>query len=825
MAELKGSITVKDNVTPTLNRINKRVYDLTKGFDRLEKAIGRIENGQNVFTKVSAGAGKVSQAVTQSAIKQEQFNQAVNRTLISHEKVKQSVEKTKQAVEKTAQAQQKSIQVVEKTKQAYEKTKQAVLKTLQSVFKTRNAEEQLNNTKRRGLILDQKLIREKLRVRLETLRNKRAQDEYNKSILRGASNYNKVWAALRRGTTAYLGVQSLGSIINTSDSLTMARARLDLMGDGTHSTAELEQMIYNSAMRSRAGYLDMAASVSKVAMQAGSLFRTDGKQNNAAIVQFMENYNKMAAISGATTQQTSAAMLQIIQALSSGELRGDELRSVLENMPVVADYLAKKLGVARDAILEMGHDGKISGEVLRDAVLGATEDLNEKMKKMPYTWGQVWTLFKNAALKAFDPVLRGISAIIKNEKFQKFARLIGNGLVVAGNLAEKAFNKLGNALGWVYDKVVAIANFFKEHWSIIAPLVVGITATLTGLFFVVKTITIVTAVWAAIQAILASKILLVVAVVAILVLAIYGIVTAVNHWCGTTISATGIVAGLFTALGIHIWNTVSLWWNHIASFVEFFANVWNEPMYSVKSLFVNLASNILDCFISMTKGCDKFATNFANAIVEAINTVLEAWNWMVDGLGVIGEKLGLGKANKIKARTSITSDLESTKSKLQGWLGNKPEGYWSAPKLGKLGTEEVIAAYNWGQKFENKFNDKTSKLAKAITGTNSNDFAKALQGGFDDAAASNLDSPTLDKIANDTGDISKNTSKSEEDFSYLRELAEREAINRYTLTDLKIDMTNNNNISNGVDADGVMKRLAKELSRAVLTTAEGVTPW
>lgn len=767
-------------------------------------------------------------------------------------KAARNEQKLQQEVNKTTKSRFDSIK-------AFFGIRTAQGKVLEQEQKTLRVSQQIDTEKKRGLLIIAKEALVQKKIEYQTIRNKQAQEKYNQSVLKGANNHNQVWAALKRGTSAYLGVQSAKGIINTADSLTMTKARLDVMSDGKTSTDELMNMIYGASMRSRSGYLDMAASVSKLGIQAGNLFQSDGKQNNAAIVRFMENYNKMAVISGSTAQQTSAAMLQITQALSSGELRGDELRSVMENMPVVAQYVAKQLTsmdkgffdklpgklkyiakdgkVAADEILELGHNGLISAQTLRDAVLNATEDLNEKIKKMPYAWEQVWTIFKNAALKAFQPILNGISAILKNEKFLEFANALGRALVVAGRVAVPVFNALGTAIGWVYDKVKGVYNFVSGNFGWIAPLILGIAAALGVMYIAINAVAWATTIantaskmWTATQAAFNAVMAMnpvawvIIAIIA-LIAVIYIVIAVINKCADTSISATGIVAAMFTALGVHIWNTISLVWNHISSFVEFYVNVWSEPMYSVKKLFVNLASNVLDLFIAMTKGCDEFATNFANAILDAINVVLDGWNWFVDKLGVVGEKLGLGKATHFTARTSITSDIENVKAGLEKLAGDKPEGYWEAPKLSKMGSQEILNAYKWGDNLSKKV-EGFFDFSKYTNGTDLNDFYKALTGGFNnDATNSATGNPTLDKISNDTGDIAKNTGKSEEDFSYLRELAEREAINKYTLTDLKIDMTNNNNISNGVDSDNLMQRLAKQLSEAVLSTAEGITPW
>ena len=655
------------------------------------------------------------------------------------------------------------------------------------------------------------------RTAAEIERQTRAQRKLNTEKQKTVRHSNQVWAALKRGTTAYLGVQSLGGVINTSDSLTMAKARMNVVGDGVHSTEELMSMIYGASMRSRSGYLDMAASVSKVAMQAGSLFRTDGKQNNAAIVRFMENYNKMAAISGATQQQTSAAMLQIVQALSSGELRGDELRSVLENMPVVADYIAKKMGVARDQILSLGHEGKISAETLRDAVMGATEDLDEKMKKMPYTWGQVWTIFKNAALKAFEPVLNGISAILKNEKFLEFANGIGQALVIAGKLAYPVFNAIGTVIGWVYDKLKVMYNFVKDNISTIAPIFIGIASALALYYSWVGLVWLATKSWAAIQAVLnavmaMTPLMWIVAGIGAIIAAVYLLVDE-----GT--SGTGVLVGCAYWLWEVICNIGKWIANMFCGIVQEIVNRWNWMCNNTSIIFDNIGTFWDNLWINCRIGLNNFvawAIGKLASLAESVSPIAEALGVDVSGLNKVAKKAA-DKADR----------LERNKGSYKSLIPWSERGTvdWEKYKYGDL-SEAYDRGYKVGAQFEEDVKSKFKGLSEYFGGDDQNDFYKALSGGFDNPAVGGATgNPTLDKISGDTGDIAKNTGKSEEDFSYLRELAERESINKYTLTDLKIDMTNNNNISNGVDSDSVMRRLAKQLSDAVLSTAEGITPW
>ena len=808
------------------------------------------------------------------------------------------------------------------------------------IAKATNAINNMGNAARDAANNSKKVVDENRKVKPLIDGSGRSQENWNRKIKETSSLTGKLWTNINRIRNAigvWAGSKLIGGVLSLSDRLTMSTARLNLMNDGFHTTAQLQDMIYQSAMRSRAGYLDMAESVSKVAMQAGSLFKRNGKQDNAAIVQFMENYNKMAAISGASAQHVQAAMLQITQALSSGELRGDELRSVLENMPVVADYLAKEMGVARDQILDLGHDGKITAEILRNAVLNATDDLNEKMKKIPYTWAQVWTICKNAALKAFEPILRGINAILKSDRFKRFAAAVGNAINYAAGMVKNLWNLLSPVFAWIFDAIAGIFNFFQNNWSLIAPIVLGVatafgilatkmalawtwtklTAIWTGILtgakvvatfftwaFTKATLAQAGAQWGLNEALYACPLMwIIMAIVAVIVL-IYIVIAIINEVKGTAISATGVICGSVLWFGAVIWDVVAWVANFIMGTVLFLC-----------ALIVNILAWLFNVIVASIMSLAVIIANIGigiwNIISGVCQAIVNAWTWCCDNIGIIFDNIGIwwtnmwadcyaffcdfitkvlnklsslaeyvqpfaevlgmditGKLGKIKkgvsnAKDEIVSQKQEYKSlkafkdvnwKSQDYLsvgdawnkGYNSLGYLNLEKsfmtgFDVLGYLDPGKAYDKGYSFGDKVQKKVSgffsggdlekltkigevtDLAKGLDkGGYPNDVAKALDGGFDNP---NYKNPALDKIAGNTDDIKKNTGDTAEntageDYSYLRKLAERQSIQRYTLTDLKVDMTNNNNIASSLDVKDFIGAIAKQLADAVVNNAE-----
>ena len=236
-----------------------------------------------------------------------------------------------------------------------------------------------------------------------------ATNQFSQSNKNAAQSSGSLLTRLRGLLGAYVGFQSITGLANLSDQIVSIRARLDMMNDGLQTTEELNQMIYQSAMRSRGAYTDTAAFVAKLGTLAGNAF-----SSNQEIIAFAEQINKQMAISGTTTTEANAAMLQLTQGLSSGVLRGEELNSVLEQTPMIAQTIANYMGVNTGQMRELASEGKVTAEVVKNAMLSAAEETNAAFAQMPMTWGQVWTQFKNVAVQALQPVLDAVNWLANN---------------------------------------------------------------------------------------------------------------------------------------------------------------------------------------------------------------------------------------------------------------------------------------------------------------------------------------------------------------------------------------------------------------------------
>lgn len=417
---------------------------------------------------------------------------------------------------------------------------------------------------------------------------KRLQEQENMA----QSATNSLTSSVLRLAASYVSIQGLKKAVDLSDSLVSMRARLDRMNDGLQTTQELETMIYQSAQRSRGSFTDTMGLVSQLGTMAGDAF-----SSSKEIVQFAEQLNKQLALSGASGSSAQAAILQLEQGLASGVLRGDELNSVMEQAPALAKSIADYMQVSVGELREMGSQGQITADIVKNALFAAAKDTNAEFEKTPMTWAQVWTVASNTAVRALDPLLAAINWVANN------IQTIGP-IVVS----------LGAAFG-----VLLIA----ANWT-------NILATAT------KTAASMQAFYNAVMA--ANPIALTAAAVLVLVAALYGGVAAFNKLTGSSISATGIITGSFTTMGAFILNgTLVPLHNNFAAFVNFLGNAFNDPITAIDVLFYDMSITIL-----------KYVQNVAQGLEGLINMIPGVEVNMTSGIDKLIGKLEYGRNWTIK---------------------------------------------------------------------------------------------------------------------------------------------------------------------------------
>ena len=653
----------------------------------------------------------------------------------------------------------------------------------------------------------------------ENIRNaNNEQQNFNNSIRGGSNSANGLLSIIKKVAIAAGGIAGINKVLNISDELASTKARLNLLVDDGGSVEALEQKIMASAQRSRSAYFDTASAVAKLGLNAGNAFGGNMDQ----VIAFMEQVNKQFVIGGATAQEQSNAMIQLTQAMAAGALRGEELNSILDGAPGIARAIEKYMGIAEGSIKTVAQEGKVTAEVVKNAMFAMADETNAKFDSMPKTWAQIWVDMKNQALSMFAPILTKINQIGNSTKFQKVTTGLINGLAAVANVASSAL-----------DILIAIASVFVDNWGIIQPLVLGIAAAMllyngyliannaiTAISNAQKGLAAVQAYKAAVAnttlaatekaeamakasataaqygfnaALLACPLTWILLIIIAVIAAIYMIVAAINKLTGSTISATGIICGVVAVAGAFVLNCAigvlnaiiqAIWTIFVAPFlgiVEWILNVCNGGFNSFGDAVANLIGQIIGWFLNLGK---------------VVTTIIDA---------IFG--------------TDWTSGLESLQSAVTSWGKNENAITLdkNAPTIDYRAT--YSGAWDAGYDFGQGIDDKIGGMF---------DFSALDSMGADSLDAFNLGND-LDSIYGNTGDIANNTAATadaldiaEEDLAYLRDIAEREAINRFTTAEIKVEQHNENHISKDADLDGIMDAWANDFAEKLEVSEEGV---
>lgn len=708
------------------------------------------------------------------------------------------------------------------------------------------------------------------------------QDQLNKRLGQGSSAANGLLGKIKGIASAYLGMKGISGLVKLSDTITQTDARLSMMNDGLQTTAELNDMIYASAQRSRGSYLATADAVAKLGLMAGDAF-----SSNKETIAFMEQVNKQFKIAGTSAQGIDAAMLQLTQAMGSGVLRGEEYNSILEQAPNIIQAIAKYMDVPKGQLKEMAADGKITADIVKAAMFACADETNAKFESIPKTWSDIWTSMKNRAIKALDPVLAKINQLANSERVQRTV----NGLL-------KAFSVMAVVLAAVFDGVCAVYNFVADNWSWIGPIIMGIVAALLIYKTAVLAITAIETIAAVAKGIFAAATALQTGATFAATAAQYGLNTAIWACPITWVIALIIVlivliaiffeqvvgavywlGALFKNVGLWIANVAIAIWNSIKNIGLWFANLGLAIWQVIKNIgmwFANLGSatwaiikNTGLWFANLGMGIWNVLKACANNVSVAFNN---AWVFIQQGFwGMVnvimqGLKSLANMANKVLGWMGVnidTSGLDFAAKKIDE-LNSKKESYtsigdawsegfntfaydsvsdaWNSHSYGSVG--DAFGTYDvdfgkgwsegmntfdtfqdgWGSNAYNAGAEVGRNIKSSVTGVFDNVLGKFGIGDTGAGTGSDFDyAGALGDIGKNTGDTAKNTGKSNEELSYLRDIAEREAINRFTTAEIKVDMTGmTNRIDSNMDIDGVISHFTDSVEEALVTAAEGV---
>lgn len=689
---------------------------------------------------------------------------------------------------------------------------------------------------------------------------------------------------------AAAGAFGASKLIDLSDTLANTQARLSRIVREGETLEGLQERIFASASRSRGDYIAAMDAVAALGQKAGEAFNN----NNDTIIQFVENLNKEFMLTGTSQQEAAAATLQMTQALGSGVLRGDELNSIFEAAPTVIKRIADHMKVPIGSIRELASQGKLTSDVIVDAMLGATDVIEADFQKMPKTFDQIMQDIQNNAVRAFQPLANEISRVINSERFQEVVQSIIQGLSIVGNIGAKVFSFLADVIGQVYD-------IFEK----IAPIVFY----LAGAFIVYKTaVAIITGVqtaWNAVVIIGNTLLGIQLGLVAKIALGLFAVVSAVllavqiwNMMTGSAVSGIGVIIGAIYALkaivinvfifianlGIAVaewivngWELMSyllqLAWYYIQLFVLnvllAIANGASAMINAVGPLFVEMANALGETFYNIGQDVLAVAESIAGAVDGLINGVISGLESLINSaIGGVNKLIGL--VNKIPGISPIDplSEVSLDRSNMGGAVSSfrnsleKPEKMtWKDVDLGaglrtaidnlekpelqqtkipRFAYNDIGDAYDEGYKKGKEFEDKIKDLFKGNEdkgkeGGDEDELTKGLPqeampegaggggGGGGGRGGGGRGGKGIKGIKDDTGAIRDELDLTNDQLAYLRDIAEQEAINRFTTAEIKVDLSGmSNNINNEMDLDGVVDYLVKGIEEGVEMVTEGV---
>lgn len=643
-----------------------------------------------------------------------------------------------------------------------------------------------------------------------------------------------------------------GELRKTAEEYAGVQARLKLVTGSQEKAIQLNEAIYQTALRTHGAYDGLADAVAKIAMTAKEAF-PDPKE----VVPFMEGIQKLFAIGGTGKQQQKDAMLQLTQALGSGKLQGDEFRSIAEAAPLIEQMVSRYMGITQGKLKELSSKGEITAEVLKNAIIKNMDEINRQFDQMPTTWsdnlqdmknevyhtmGGVFDAFNDlATIKVPQPfsdaarvLLESIAGILKDiiQHIKWFAEsdygqaimntvagimgaFILLGVMVGGAIdaISQVISDLQPVIDGVMNNIIFLAGLASESMGFLAPVIMGVGIALAGLAIYygiaaagaiahavatgIETVQILGLILAqeGLNAALAACPLtwIVMAVVAVVVV-FYLAIGAVNKFVGTSISATGIIFGVFMWLFTNIMNGVKWTANRFIDFANFLMSVFISPLDAIYNLFADIWNGVVE-LVGMA----------VNNIIDMINAI--------PGMDKV-----TGGINNISV-----SGVQLSRRQIAGFTPIAHFEYGNA-------AFNAAQAYGQGQVIDDSGLSKMSDIFKSITGDKKTDIgtidsSSKTTNSTDTGAGGKApaDSKAGRETANNTGRMADALDMLEDEVKDLREFANQEMVNYYTSKEYKVTVGDiNNSINRPADIDGVITQVTQYIREGMSSGAEAV---
>lgn len=724
MATISSVFKMQDNATKTFNSVA----------NAMDSVIDKAEELSNKSSNLGAGVSSINPALNQAVSR---YNQLISKQ-----------EQINAKIDMMRRQEQFLVQDLNREKSAYNQNEKAIFRIEKSLMNVRNQKENLINQSNR---LTDEIWEQASAVNAvadNTGKIKPPQDKIETGFSKWQTNVIAFNQALQLTQSIARGV---GSVLNYSDELTLTKARIDLINDGQRTTAELQEDIYQAAQRSRGSYQDMAKSVAKLGMLAGDAFK-----NNDEMVAFTELMNKSFTVSGASESEKSAAMYQLTQAMSSGMLQGDELRSIRENAPMFYQAIAEYTGKSTAELKEMGANGEITADIMKNALFSAGDDIEAKMEQMPKTFGNAMTSIQNSAAYYLQPVADRISEMLNSDTFQN-----------AVNVILQIIQGLANGAIWVFDAIGNAIQFFKDNMWITIPVVTALAVVLTGLLVpalasMIGKVLLSIATWA----IAHWQLLLVAAVIGMVV----GAITTMNPVLLTLAGIIGILVLAYAAWQVAQWATNTAMYAcpivwiivlvialvaAIYLFIDWIAKATGIASSGlgmiaggvnvVIQFFKNLGLMVANIALAIGNAIGALASNMMTAFGNAIKSI-QAWFW---GLLETGTNVILGIVEMLNKLPFVDIDTKGLTSAAKKYAKNKADAEDSKEEYKNI-ADEFNKGMNTFEAFGDGWVSDAFNDGKAWGDNAAASIANAV-GSFDPSAMLDSIMPDMDQSQQDMG--------------------------------------------------------------------------
>lgn len=623
-------------------------------------------------------------------------------------------------------------------------------------------------------------------VNTETNNAAEGQKEFSNEVCAGAGFVDVLLGKMKSLAGSIFSMDRVKEAFSMSDEMADTMAGFEAINDGQQTTQELFQAVAASANNARTDMGSMASAVTDFGRNAKDAFSSTGE-----MVDFANLMSKSMEIAGMSTEDSAASMSQLSQALAMGAQGGEELNSIFQQAPNLIGYLSEYMDMPIEKIREMAFQGEISAETLKAAVFAASGEINGEFEQLPTTFGQIAAMMGNDFAVAFAPAFEKLSEFASSEEMQTVMEGAKDVLEGLGAVASEVIGIMESAVG-----------FMIENWDIIGSLILGaaiafgICAIAIGIVTIAQTIFNV-ALWTCPLTWIVLGIIAIIGIIA-------RVVEIYNVWTGSSISTFGVICGCINVVIQFFCNLALL----APAVAEIASTAFMMLLYNAYVSYFNIGQTIKAFFFTIVSD----GINMVAKLCAALNK-LPFISFDYSGIEAAANTFALKAADASNLKLSYVDIGAAVKNIFQSSGAFKDGWVSDAYKNG----------YDWGAGFgKNKGDGKSD---------NSYAYEPSEGAGTSTSGAGNMGA-TADNTgatAGNTGRTAENTAAiansvdiSNEQLKYLRDIAERDTVNRFTTASIKVTMNNNNTVNSEMDLDGIVNDLAYSVENAMVMAAEGV---